>query len=52
MRKLASAMLIGVVLFLAGLSGMQVAGDVVPGGNGSNPYTVQWAGDVVPGGNG
>jgi len=52
MRKLAAALFISVVLLIAGLTGMQVAGDVVPGGNGSSPYIIQVAGDVVPGGNG
>lgn len=52
MRKLAAVLFISGILLIAGLTGMQVAGDVGPGGNGSNPLVVQMAGDVGPGGNG
>lgn len=52
MRKLAVALFISLVLLIATLTGMQVAGDVAPGGNGSNPFAIEVAGDVAPGGNG
>lgn len=52
MRKLGAALFISITLLIAGVGGMQVAGDTVPGGNGSNPFAIQMAGDTVPGGNG
>lgn len=50
MKRIILALLL---LLLLGLSGaaLTVAGDIVPGGNGSVPL-LQWSGDIVPGGNG
>ncbi|HEY3247980.1 MAG TPA: hypothetical protein VGK88_06800 [bacterium] len=52
MQRLVAIVLIGVAMLVTGFSGMRVAGDNGPDGNGSLPLTVQMAGDNGPDGNG
>jgi hypothetical protein len=52
MRKLAVILLIALITLVAGATGMQIAGDTGPDGDGSNPDVIQMAGDTGPDGDG